>query len=211
MGKAKYGVYGPISGKLSNLVWFRRYGQDYVRTKGVRTAPLSPTQQANCRDMTLLMDYFKNIKPFLKAGFGHLATGTTLNYHNLATACNKVQAIAHDGDQARIDYAAVVLSEGQALEPQEPNVVLTQSGLEFTWTYDSVADWTSRNDQVMLMAYFPESNDAVYTTSGARRSQREDILELPLSFRSKRMEVYMAFQNDDRTDASPSLYLGKLN
>jgi hypothetical protein len=211
MGKAKYGVYGPITGKLSNLVWFSRYGQDYVRTKGERTAPLSASQKSNCRDMAVLMDFFKNIKPFLKAGFGHLAAGTTLNYHNLATACNKTQAIAHDGDQTSIDFSAVVLSDGQALEPQEPAVELTPSGLEFTWAYDKVADWASGKDQVMLMAYFPASQEAVFTTSGARRTAGKDILELPVSLRTQRMELYIAFQNDERTDACRSVYMGKLN
>jgi len=211
MGKAKYGVYGPITGKLSNLVWFSRYGRDYVRTKGERTAPLSPAQKTNCRDMAVLMDFFKNMKPFLKAGFGHLAVGTTLNYHNLATACNKTQAIIQEGDQSRIDFEAVLLSDGGALEPLDPIVQLSENGLEFTWAYDDVADWTSKTDQVMLMAYFPETNEAVYTTSGAKRNEMRDVLALPPSLRSKRMEIYMAFQNDERTDASRSLYLGELN
>lgn len=211
MGKAKYGVYGPITGKLSNLVWFSRYGRDYVRTKGVRTAPLSATQKTNCRDMAVLMDFFKNMKPFLKAGFGHLAAGTTLNYHNLATACNKTQAIKHEGDHSLIDFEAVLLSDGGSLEPQDPTVLLTEHGLEFTWTYDEVADWASKTDQVMLMAYFPESNEAVYTTSGAKRSEMREVLALPSSLKTKHMEVYIAFQNDERTDASRSMYLGKLN
>jgi hypothetical protein len=211
MGKAKYGVYGPITGKLSNLVWFSRYGQGYVRTKGLRTAPLSAAQKTNCRDMALLMDFFKNMKPFLKAGFGHLAAGSTLNYHNLATACNKTQAIEQVDGQSRIVFEAVVLSDGTALKPQDPTVLLSNNGLEFTWAYDEVTDWRSRTDQVLLMAYFPESNEAVYTTSGAKRSEMREFLVLPSSLKAKTMEVYIAFQNDERTDASRSLYLGKLN
>lgn len=211
MGKAKYGVYGPITGKVSNLVWFSRYGLDYVRTKGERTAPLSALQKANCRDMAVLMDFFKNMKPFLKAGFGHLAVGTTLNYHNLATACNKLQAITHEAGESRINFEAVLLSDGGAMEPKDPTVRLSDHSLEFNWMYDEAIDWTSKTDQVMLMAYFPESNEAVYSTSGAKRSEMRDVLLLPSSLRTKRMEVYIAFQNDERTDASRSLYLGQLN
>jgi hypothetical protein len=211
MGKAKNGVYGPITGKLSNLVWFRRYGQDYVRTKGVRTAPLSALQKANCSDMAVLMAFFKNIKPFIKAGFGNLAMGTTLNYHNIATALNKTNAIQSPDGKAEVDFAAVLLSAGDALEVRDPAVQLLDNGLEFTWNYDAIADWASRKDQTMLMAYFPESNEATFVCSGARRADGKDVLELHSSYLNKRMEVYIAFTTDERTDVSRSVYLGRIN
>lgn len=211
MGKAKNGIYGPISGKVSNMVWFRRYGQDYVRKKGVRTAPLSASQKANCNDMALLMAFFKNIKPFLKAGFDSLTKGTTLNYHNMATAYNKLHAIRLEDGKAKIDFERVLLSAGEALEPQNAEVQLSEKGLEFTWSYDEVQEWTSRKDQTMLMAYFPGSNDAKYDCSGARRSEGKDVLEIHPSLLTKHMEVYMAFVTDNRSNVSRSIYLGSIN
>jgi hypothetical protein len=211
MGKAKNGIYGPISGKVSNLVWFRRYGQDYVRTKGERTAPLSTLQKANCSDMAVLMAFFKSIKPFLKVGFGNLALGTTLNYHNIATAINKMNAMQLVDGKVEMNFSQVLLSAGDAVEPRDPQVELSERGLEFTWAYDGVAEWGSRKDQTMLMAYFPESNDATYVCSGARRADGKDLLELHVSDLNKHMEVYLAFVTDDRTDVSKSIYLGRIN
>jgi hypothetical protein len=210
MGKAKKGIYGPITGKVNNLVWFTRYGQDYVRSKGVRTAPLSTLQKANCGDMAVLMAFFKNIKPFLKVGFANQAIGTTLNYHNVATAYNKTNAIHHVEGKAEINFAQVLLSDGIALEPQQAAMTRTEQGLKFTWAYDALLDWESGKDQTMLMAYFPKSKDAVYICSGARRSEGKDLLEIHPSIRGQRMEVYLAFITDERTDVSRSLYLGQV-
>jgi hypothetical protein len=211
MGKAKNGLYGPITGKVSNLVWFRRYGQDYVRTKGVRTAPLSTLQKANCSDMSVLMNFFKNIKPFLKTGFANQGIGTTLNYHNIATAYNKTHAIHLIDGKVEIDFAQVLLSAGRVSEPEDAAVLLSDKGLEFTWNYDETRDWESRKDQAMLMAYFPESNEARYMTSSARRADGKDLLALHASYLNTRMEVYLAFITDDRTDVSMSVYLGRIN
>jgi hypothetical protein len=211
MGKVKNGIYGPISGKLSNLVWFSRYGQDYVRTKGVRTAALSAAQEANCKDMAVLMALFKNIKPFLKAGFENQGHGTTLNYHNIATARNKKTAIVLIDGKPEIDFQKLLLAEGNALAPQAPSMLLSAEGIEFTWDYDNLVDWRFRNDQAMLIAYFPESNDAIFETSGAKRAQGKDLLRIPSILLNRRMEVYLAFVKDTRRDVSRSFYMGRVN
>jgi hypothetical protein len=210
MGKAKNGIYGPISGKVKNMVWFTRYGVDYVRTKGKRTAPLSAQQKANCSDMKILMAFFKNMKPFLKAGFAQQVAGTPLNYHNVATAYNKIHALRMVDGKAEIDFAEVLLSAGNAKKPQDAQVQLSEKGLEFTWAYDAIEDWESRKDQAMLMAYFPESNEAIYDCSAARRSEAKDLLELHATYLNRQMEVYVAFTTADRADVSTSVYLGSI-
>jgi hypothetical protein len=210
MGKSKNGIYGAISGRVGNLVWYVARGEGRVRGVGERTAKLTDSQHQNCNKMSVLMKFFKNIKPFLKVGFINETEGTLLNYHNVATACNKTDAVIQVDKVLVIDYPKVLLSRGNCLVPQQPLVKKTPSGLTFSWEYDAIEHWTSRADQVMMMAYFPESNEAEFFTSRARRSAGQDFLSIHPSFANKAMEIYISFVSDDRTDVATSRYLGSL-
>lgn len=210
MGKCKNGIYGPISGRVGNLVWYSARGQGRVRTVGERIAKLTAAQRVNCNSMATLMNFFKYLKPFLKVGFINETHGTLLNYHNVATACNKATALIRVDDAATVDYAKIILSRGNALPPQNPQVEKSNEGLKFSWDYDVLKHWESRADQVMMMAYFPESNDATFVTSGARRSAGYDVLNIHPSNANKAMEIYISFVSDDRTAVATSMYLGRI-
>jgi hypothetical protein len=211
MGKAKHGIYGPITGRVGNLVFYELNGDNVVRGKGDRTAKLSKAQKANCENMSVLMRFFKTTKAFLRVGFASEAKGTNQNFHNIATAYNKLNALVMQDGQAEIDYPKVLLSRGTALEPQQARVEATAAGLTFSWNFDKIENWSSREDQVMLMAYFPESDDAVYVTSGAKRETSTDTLEIHASYLGKRMETYISFVSNDREAVSSSVYLGRIN
>jgi hypothetical protein len=210
MGKSKHGIYGPISGRVGNLVWYTARGQGRVRGVGERTAKLTGSQQQNCNKMSVLMNFFKNIKPFLKVGFINETTGTLLNYHNVATAYNKSNAVVQVNETLVIDYSNVTLSKGNALAPQAPRVQKSEGGLTFSWNYEPLEHWQSRADQVMMMVYFPETNDAEFVTSGAKRSSGQDFLKIHPSYADKAMEIYISFVSDDRTGVATSMYLGRL-
>jgi hypothetical protein len=211
MGKAKYGIYGPITGRVGNLVFYELNGDHVVRGKGEKSDKLSEAQKSNCLDMAVLMRFFKTTKPFLRVGFANEAKGTNRNFHNIATGYNKMNALIRKNGQPDVDYSKILLSRGTALEPQNVTLALTAAGLKFSWDFDHEAQWSARADQVMMMAYFPESNEAVYTTSGAKREAREDILEIHPSYLDKRMETYISFVTDDRENVSISFYLGRIN
>lgn len=211
MGKAKYGINGPITGRVGNLVFYELNGENVVREKGVRTAKLSVAQTANCDNMLVLMRFFKTTKAFLRVGFANEAKGTNRNFHNIATAYNKMNALVQQDGKPAIDYSKVLLSRGTALEPENARVETIELGLKFSWDFDGVANWSSRNDQVMLMAYFPEVDEAIYVTSGARREAQADTLKIHASYGNKRMETYISFVSDDRENVSSSVYLGRIN
>jgi hypothetical protein len=211
MGKSKNGIFGAINGKVGNLVFYNLNGEDLVRTIGENNGNLSKAQLANCDKMSLIVQLFSKIKPFLKVGFGNEAKGSNKNYHNIATSYNKVHAFDLVDEMLVLNYENVRLSQGLALAPRDPAVAVLDKGLQFDWTYDEHADWDARKDQVMMMAYFPEDNYATYIVSGARRSAGRDVLDIHSSYRAKRMEIYISFVSDDRESVATSVYLGRIN
>jgi hypothetical protein len=211
MGKARKGVFGPIQGRISNLVFYTLNGQQVVRIKGMRDDEPTLAVKINNMAWTILMDFFQLVKPFLKVGFANEGKGTRLNYHNIATSYNKLNAIKVINDWPFLDYEKLLLSKGTAMPPQNLAVEPVDAGLKFSWDYSETEHWESRTDQTMLMAYLPEENYAFYTTAGAQRKQQTDVLEIIPEYRNKIMEVYFAFVTEDRNNVSTSLYLGRLN
>lgn len=210
MGKVKHGMFGPVTGKVRNLVYYQRGEENLVRIKGTRDAPLTAEELVNTGKMTGLMKFFKYIKPFLEAGFSNSVKGTNWNYHNMATSYNKVHVDGLTDGLAHLDYASVLLSMGPGLAPQDASFVLDDHTVRFTWEWDP-AEWEAGSDQVMMMAYLPDKNYAVYETAGAKRSAGEDQLQMDPSHRQERMEIFISFVSKNRDTVSNSVYLGRIN
>lgn len=210
MGKSASGPLGPANGKIGTLIWYTLNGQQVVRTIGSRTAKPSSNQLASRARMRVVMDLFRNMKPYIKAGFINEAAGTTSSYHNKATSYQLLHAVKSNADLPYIDYAAVKLSIGTLGIPENPVVARVADGLRFSWTYNEQQEWSSRNDQVMTMAYFPEDHETVYSLSGSRRMLGSDILEIHPAYENKIIETYLSFVSEDRSRVSDSVYLGRI-
>lgn len=211
MAKAPHGPLGPAYGSVGNFTFYELNGQAVVRKKANFIDKPSDAQLLVRSGMKAVMEFFSRIKPFLKTGFINESRGTPQSYFNVATSYNRRYAVKVEGDRFVMDYSAVKLSQGNAAPVKDATAELTSSGLTFSWFVDETLDWRSQNDQVMMMAYFPEEESAFYQTSGARRIAGQDLLPLPASVLDKRMELYIAFVADDRLSVSDSVYLGRIN
>lgn len=210
MGITKDGVLGTATGKLKYLVYYKLGCRNVVRMIGERTSPPTPGEKSNTEKMKTLMALFRNIKPFLKAGFSRAADGKGLNYHNLATSINRLNLIGLADGLQQLHYDTLQLSIGDALAPEAPVVSAEASGLRFNWSCNP-QDFEAAEDQVMLMAYLPDQNTAVFETAGAKRSQSGDFLPMQPSYLLERLEVFISFISKDRSRVSNSLYLGRIN
>ncbi len=210
MGKAKNGILGALSGKVNNLVYYQNGDQNIVRVLGTRKTPITKAEKMNMGKMTLLMEVFKNIKPFLKAGFGLAAAGTNLNYHNVATSINRKSLQKLNGNLQDLDYEHLVLSTGEAKPAESAAVQADHAGIRYSWDWNP-DDYTSAEDQVMMMAYLPDQNAAIYDIAGAKRRHLEDYLFMPASYLQERLELFVAFITNDRSKVSNSMYLGRIN
>lgn len=211
MGKAKNGILGAVSGKVGNLIFYIAHGEPRVRTRGKRDAALTPAERINTGKMTVLMNFFKGINPFLKLGFGTGLEHSNLNYHNAATSYNKKNAVRWLNGKAEIEFSHIRVSSGTGLEPENAIAQSIDGRLHFDWTWSENISYEAGKDQVMMLAYFPTENFSVYELAGAKRKTGQDFLVIPESFSTKRMEVYISFISQDRKTVSNSIYLGRFN
>lgn len=211
MAKSPDGIFGPVHGSLGNFTFYRLNGQSIVRRKAKYTDKPSAAQLHSRESMKTLMNFLTHIKPFIKFGYMNQSRGTNQSYFNLAMSYNLKQAMKLELHGFAIDYTKVKLSAGNLEFADQATVALKESGLLFHWHTDPKLSWSSQNDQVMMMAYFPDEDTGIYQTSGAKRMTGQDVLSLPASYLEKRMEVYLAFVSDDRCAVSDSQYLGRIN
>lgn len=181
MAKAKNGILGAVSGKVGNLIFYIQAGEACVRIAGKRRAGLTPAESINTEKFTLLMNLFRPMKPFLKLGFGSVDRSNKQNYHNRATSFNRTHAIDMVNGRPGIAYERVLVSRGARQGATNAEVRLSEGTLQFSWSYDPVADWAAGPDQAMLLAYFPEADYAIYELAGPKRSTCAALLEIPPS------------------------------
>lgn len=211
MGKLTNGINGPHVGKAGRLISYMLNGQNVTRTIGINNKPKTIAQKNNMMGMKLINDLFYYMEPFIMTSFGPSARGTVYNFQNLSVRYNKPRALKGYYPNLEVDYSKVTLSVGNLPMPVDARVERTDEGFKFSWNPTSHPKWPECDDQVMLLAYPPGySKEVLYKTRGAIRSEGFDFLPVPANCKDMTMEVYMTFVNDERTDVSNSIYLGRI-
>jgi len=219
MGILEQGLFGGMSGRVGNKVYYMSRGKQCARMAVRSAKPRSEKQLANQQAMKVVIAFLRPIISFIQIGFGPEAKERNVAPHNVAVGYNKKHALRNDFPEIQMDYEKVLLSKGNLNGLTNPGASLVGNledglGLYFDWdVLPEDREWPRCNDQVMLMAYFPEEvydHPAVYTVAGARRQSGQDVLELPISMIGKPVEVYISVISEDRTGVADSRYLGSL-
>ncbi|WP_316788874.1 DUF6266 family protein [Pedobacter frigoris] len=211
MARVNNGIFGNYSGKVGSLVFYQVNDKTYVRSKGEITTDPSDDQQYCRREMALATFFVKSVLKFLRVGWLPEAKLKKSSAYHLAMSYHKKHAIKIVGSIVELDYSKALLSKGSLLPAQLPTVILDPEGLLFSWFTDQLQPQQSDWDQVMLMAYYPATGNAVYILGGVNRAAGSMVLEIPAEMRVGSVETYIAFVNTDRTATSDSVYTGLVN
>jgi len=204
MGKLTNGIFGAVNGKVGNIIGYNLNGQQVIRTIGVNNKPLSEKQLNNKLQMKVIMQFFHQMDTLIQMGFSPEARNTTKNYHNLAIAYNKPNALTGFYPDVAIDFSKILISAGNLPQPENTKIERIGNQLEFTW------EGIRNTDQVMLLAYAPITKQMVFEASGAKRAQGKEKLILKPGMENEILELYISFVSNDRMQAANSLYLGSI-
>lgn len=204
MAKYLQGIMGAFIGKIGPVIGTSRNGVPYMKGKGnPRTAPVGEKEAANRNRFSTGHAWLKPLLPLLRVGFNGYSR-TTYGY-NAAKSYNFKHAIAH----GQIIPAQVKVSLGDLPLPENLTTTL-EEGFKFHFSWDTqYAEPASRKDQIMVLAYHPESKTAIYEIHGPFRLTGNHIFGLPREFQGKKIHVYAAFVAADRSRQSDSVYLGE--
>lgn len=179
MGKLDNGAYGHVSGKIGNLVSYTLNGTNVIRKIGRSAKPPTNAQRAVQQKLRLVNEFLNPIFGFIKVGFSFAAEEIKKYPHNVALSYNIKNAITGEYPNLSIDYSKAMLSMGTLTPAINPVASKLENGVKFTWEVSNDMAWKSKNDTAMLLLYFPDSSNAIYFLSGAKRAEGRDFIELP--------------------------------
>src|SRR5690242_5222811 len=210
MGILPNGIIGEVTGTTGTVVSYMRYGQNIARSKGSTRknkieTPARRKQREKIRVCNEFTHSFSGTGFFNKSfpAYGHTGSGynrVTSSIMNLAIVTSPVVAIAwpkvliSKGPIAPVDYA-------QASVNEEGNIV-------FAWINNAGEGTAKKDDRAILVAWFPESKQAVLSFSDAERKDGMAILET--GYCKGVAKTWLGFLSADETNAANSVYTGEL-
>jgi hypothetical protein len=203
------GALGILIGRVGNMVFYELNGKIVGRRIGV-VSSYSNAQLGNQMEFGLTTLLLNPVDQFIRAGFKTTPKEPGWTFHSMAFSLNKKGSLKGSYPDIEIDFSKVIFSMGNLPLPKNPKVKLAGNQLQFSWEADLDNKENDEKDQVMLVAYFPETLQAMTVQSGSLRTLEKHDMLLP-SFKEKKLiETYMAFISEDRERVSNSVYLGQI-
>jgi hypothetical protein len=199
-----------LTGRKGNVVSYMINGEYVERTIGVSTKAPTELQLIGRSKMRIVNELLKPVKDFIEIGFSLQKKDAFDNCHNLAKSYNLLNAIDGEYPDLKVHFDLVLFSKGDLPLNQEAQVRVVDNGLEFSWDQELMIKGMSANDQVMMLAYCPEKENAFFQIAGARRDTGKDFLEVAAYHQPVMLEVYLCFVAADRKNISNSVYIGQL-
>ena len=182
-----------------------------IRSRRIKSTKPPTTKQLACRQkMRIAKSFIGAFTAFVKIGFGYAVTGKTCSACDAAVGWQIKNAVTGDYPDQTINYAAVSVTRGPLpTDGINASAQFIDNKLVFTWTPDY--SYLHAGDRVMLLAYSPGLNEAVYTLWGAKRNTGTDQLMLPVSEWDGAVETYLSFITENGNKCTNSIYTGRFD
>ena len=205
MARAEKGFFGGVYGKLGNVVFYRRNGKVFARSKpkNKKRAPSRAQMRQRIR-FQKVSRFAHTLRPIVACTFrknhrGRIGT-------NIVISKVFEDALVGEYPDLEIDYSKVVISNGTLGRGRAEDAIRVAGHIEFRW-------WEVEehpNAHVVLVAYFPKVNQSIYTIGTAVRAAGTARLEIPPSLQSGDAETWIGFVTPNLADASMSEYTGRV-
>jgi hypothetical protein len=208
MGTYNKGILGAFSGKVGPVVGASWRGKDVLRSlpKRVKRIP-TPQQESQRLKFTLMSGFLTPFYPILRHFYGsNSATQTRVNQ---AMSYHLKEAIIDDGTSFEIDFTKVVMTKGDLVGLENPQVTAAAGGvLNFTWV-DNSGQGQAKDDDDLVIALFEETTKtSLYTLNGGERSSGNTDFTTPESLIGLNIHVWIGVASKDEKRYATSVYLG---
>jgi len=212
MARLKGGILGGISGKISDVIGYIRYGKAFVKMKSLK--PLkkrTQSQLAAQQKMKVVNAFVNSMTAFVRIGFTLEAANKTHSANAAAKSYQLLNAVTGVYPSHVIDFAEALLCKGDMEPPVNASVAALGNGIQFNWDVSRQTEVYHNQSRAMLLVHAPGLGKSFYTLSGARIMEKSDFMELPVNFKNQLLHAYIAFYADDQKKISNSVYLGSIN
>ena len=208
MAKLKHGFDPGLSGSLGQVVFCKWKDTVYVRRRPTYNRDnRSPKQLAQQEKYAVAAPFLQSIKELAKQSF--FDPRSNVHPSNSARSLTVRNAIAGEYPNLYLVHEMLYLAYGNLPGPENPEVYAGEEAAHFTWQNQSLPGIAKANDAAILVAFNPETNACYYSIGGVTRSMEKGTLSIPVQG-GQELHTWLAFVNASRTDASRSVYTGKI-
>ena len=101
-----------------------------------------------------------------------------------------------------------MISKGNLPPALNAAAAATDTGnIQFTRADNTGTGTSKKNDKAILVAYFPATNEVVYSFGAGTRASGNAVLET-VNWKGQAAETWMGYLSDDEKDAACSVYTG---
>jgi len=209
MARIINGINGGFTGKVGSVTGYIRNGGSFMRSRTRRKDTIKSEKRLLQQQKIKVCNEFT--KPFSGSGFFNTsfpANGATSTGYNRATSAIMNRAIVQE-PEISLQYPLILISMGMLPGAVYASALANDDGnIVFSWTDNTGIGTAKEDDKVLLVAYFPESKEAVYTISDAIRKDGNAVLQMAL--KKGAAETWMGFVSADETLAADSVYTGRI-
>lgn len=207
MAKLTNGLFGNISGRVGNFIFYTRNGKTVVRMRSTEKRQISDVQQKQMTRFKLASAFLNGLYGLLKITYKE--SNGKIAWRNLFMAHLIRDAITGTSPDFSIDYSKVEMSIGTKLGGEIATAgSRTKGEIQFIWTNSFHNRNAGPDDRAILIAHCPELADSVYEFTRAERVAGAGILKTP-SFKGKQVHAWIAFI-DTAGNVSESSYAGSV-
>ena len=148
------------------------------------------------------------LAPFIKTSFSTVDDKT---WRGACISYNMKSAIvpSEDGDGFEIDFSNVIVSAGVLKQVSNSVAERDEDGnIRITWTDNSGDGNAMGSDRVLMLALNSDNYALFSVLKGVHRKDEVATIELPKSFQTRPMHIYLSLISADEAIASNSDYLG---
>ena len=204
------GILGPVAGKTGPVVSYIRFGQNITRSKGSvaknrKETPGRKIQREKIAVCNAFTRAFSGTGFFSRSfpAYGHTGSG-----YNRVTSSIMNLAITGTYPYTAIVWPNVLVSKGPLPSALHPATAADADGnIYFSWTDNTGLGTAKADDKAVLVAFFPELKQAVWSINTAHRSDCLTVLPAP-AYKGYAAETWMGFLSNDERDAADSVYCG---
>jgi hypothetical protein len=211
MATTNSSVFGAFIGTIGPVTGFIRNGKNVLRTSTSSIQNKRTPRQLAQREKIRICTAF--VKVFSRTGFlnksfsayGHRGTG-----YNRAMSALMSLAVTGAYPELQLNYPQVLISRGRLPGAVSAKVVKKINGiLQFSFTDNSTDGIASPEDTVILVAYAPGMQQAIFTLHAGFRKDAKATLNVA-ALKGHTVEIWIGFLSKDEQDASDSIYIGRI-
>jgi len=210
MATSNFGIMGNFTGKVGPVTGYMRSGKNILRSStSVVKDKLTPLRAAQRQKLSTCNRF---TKAFAGTGFFNKtfpAYGQTGTGYNRVTSALMSRAVTGVYPNMFLDYTQVLVSKGRLPGAVSVKATIKNSIIHFSFADNSGDGIAAANDSLILVAFAPDLQQAIYTLHGGFRKDKKATLNAA-AFKGHTVETWIGFLSNDEKDAGDSVWVGRL-